>query len=103
MPYAHCQPRRKGQRYDKPLLPTFCTTGPQGGALIQHGSPAPVGTAAVVGIFTGYDPFGGECQYEELECTLPCGTIVPAYRKHSAESNYMVCQRFTYKAVTKPQ
>jgi hypothetical protein len=84
--------RKKGQRFDKPLLrPIAKYMFGRDGGLVANASGETVGTFKVTGFFTGSD---GR-QFQALECHIP-GWIVPAFRR---DVQYPVCQDFSKKAV----
>lgn len=89
--------RAKGQRYDKPLLPSI--TRVDGDEIFDAFGDKALGTVKIVGDFNGYDGFGIPTVFEHVEVFLNDGTIVPAYRIKSPEKNYNVCQAYTYKAI----
>lgn len=92
--------RKPRQRYDKRLLPMFVVESPPGKLLnCDIGLNEPLeGSVKKVFEFEGYDGYGGKQKYDALEVRYN-GWIIPCYRTRSADNNYVICQRYSYKAV----
>ena len=86
------QPRRKGQRYAKPVMPA-ATFVVEGTSQLRRHTGEPVGTFEAVGSFEGTDGYGLPHTYEVLQVVLADGTAVAAYRRGPG---FAVCQDFGY-------
>ena len=95
----HCPPRRKGQRYDKPLAPfnknEFLCPSDFGDELVY------------LGTFNGVSGFGMPAIYKAFElhtstCIIPCYQFFHDVGRYPAPKGYaefVLCQRFSHKAV----
>jgi len=78
------------------LLPTL-TFECEGGTVACFDAPdTPLGKMEVIGVFDGYDMAGMPVKYDAIEVTLNDGTVVPCTRIHDPNSNYAICQAFSF-------
>jgi hypothetical protein len=93
--------RKKGQRYDKSLLPMFlCEFAPGIAVATPPGeNPGPPHKIEYLGPYEGYDGFGNPTKFDFLAITTPDGVVVPAYRISSLDNQSCICQRYDYKAI----
>jgi hypothetical protein len=93
------QPRRKGQRYAKDMLPGLMRTLTEcGGELVVNGYS--IGSVEHCGTERGTDSYGEPCTYELLQVTLfDSGAVVPCYRRQAepgSHAQWNICQDFGY-------